>query len=500
MKTTLLLLVVAIPVTVRADVVLEWNEVTLQVIRRNNTTPPMAARTLAMVHGAIYDAVNSVDRTHQPLRVYVPDMPGASTAAAAAEAAFRVLLNLYPNERANMEATIAASLSAISDGPAKSDGIRLGDMVATRMIAWRSNDNSSAGYTYRPGTRIGDWQPTPPGFKPALLPQWPYVAPFGIPSAASFRPGLPPALNTSEYARDVREVQTLGSAQSLTRTAEQTDIALFWADGVGTVTPPGHWNRIAQAVAYSANTSTSDNARLFALLNVALMDASIVCWDAKFTCNLWRPVTAIQRADVDGNDQTEKDENWLPLLETPPFPTCSSGHSTFSGAAAQVLALFFKKDEIRFVDSSEGSSNRREFASFSQAAEEAGRSRIYGGIHFEFDNQAGLTSGRAVGRYIFDNLFQRLRKPPTTDLARRDTYRMTPSNEPVAAANGPVVTTLRPAVETPIIWHSAGYNGIATDPTSVVPSGAVNGGFAVPVQVYYEGSLLPGCVIIPPPQ
>lgn len=499
MKTTLLLLVVAIPVTVRADVVLEWNEVTLQVIRRNNTPPPLAARTLAMVHGAMYDAVNSVERTHQPLRVYVPDMSAASSAAAAAEAAFRILISHYPNERANMEATVSASLAAISDGTAKSDGIRLGDMVAARMIAWRSNDRSSAPYGYRPGTRVGDWQPTPPGFKAALLPQWPFVTPFGIPSAASFRPALPPKLNTSEYARDLREVQTLGSATSVTRTAEQTDIALFWSDGVGTVTPPGHWNHIAQTVAYSENLTMSDNARLFALLNVALMDASIVCWDTKFTCNMWRPVTAIQRADVDGNDQTDKDANWLPLLETPPFPTCSSGHSTFSGAAAQVLALFFGKDEIKFVDSSEGSSNRREFASFSQAAEEAGRSRIYGGIHFEFDNQAGQKSGRAVGRYISEHLFQRLSKPASsTDLASREALRPTvPGTAPalIPPANEPGATTLGPTIESHVIWHSAGYLGLAPEyaGSTVITANA---------PVYYGGSgtVLPGCVIIPPPQ
>lgn len=493
MRSMLLLMAVALPVTAQADVVLEWNEVTLQVIRRNNTPPPMAARTLAMVHGAIYDAVNSIERTHQSLRVFIPEMSGASPAAAASQAAYRVLISLYPNERMNMDATLSASLAPIADSPAKSDGIRLGDMVAARMIAWRSNDRSSAPYRYRAGTRIGDWQPTPPGFKPALLPQWPFVTPFGIPIASSFRPGLPPALNSSEYARDLREVQTLGSAQSVTRSAEQTDIALFWSDGVGTVTPPGHWNRIAQTVAYSENISTSDSARMFALLNVALMDASIVCWDTKFTCNLWRPVTAIQRADVDGNDQTEKDANWLPLLETPPFPTCSSGHSTFSGAAAEVLALFFRKDEMKFVDSSEGSSNRREFASFSQAANEAGRSRIYGGIHFEFDNQAGLKSGRAVGRYVFDHLFQRLPKPASTELASRDANRVSPS------AADPVVTTLKPSTEPPHLWHSAGYSGIA--PESFVEPSTLADPFTslAPVQAYYAGPAVPGCAIIPQP-
>ncbi len=160
------------------------------------------------------------------------------------------------------------------------------------------------------------------------------VAPFGIASASQFRPAFPPDLTSDEYASDFEEVRTLGALNSDIRSRDQTQIAYFWADGPGTVTPPGHWNRIAQSVARSTGLSLHENARLFALLNVALGDAAIVCWDMKFTCNLWRPITAIQEADTDGNDRTTRDPSWRPLLDTPPFPSCTSGHSTFSGAAA----------------------------------------------------------------------------------------------------------------------------------------------------------------------
>jgi hypothetical protein len=181
------------------------------------------------------------------------------------------------------------------------------------------------------------------------------------------------------------------------RTAEQTLIAWFWDDGEGSVTPPGHWNRIAQAVARARGTTTAENARLFALLNIALADAGIVCWDCKFKYSFWRPITAIHEADRAGNPGMRPDPGWASLLTTPPFPSYTSGHSTFSGAAAAALAHFFGTDEVRFTSESDGlPGHGRSFASFSAAAAEAGRSRIYGGIHYEFDNREGLALGRAV--------------------------------------------------------------------------------------------------------
>ena len=185
------------------------------------------------------------------------------------------------------------------------------------------------------------------------------------------------------------------------RTPDQTEIANFWADDEGTVTPPGHWNRIAQTVALQRGTSLAENARLFALLNLTLADAGIACWDSKYTFNFWRPIYGIREADPAMNPGTTPDLDWTPLLTTPAFPTYTSGHSTFSGAAIAALAAYFGTDEVRFAntcDTLPGVS--RTFTKFSAAAEEAGKSRIYGGIHWEVDNREGLTCGRAVGEYV----------------------------------------------------------------------------------------------------
>jgi hypothetical protein len=428
MKAICLLLVVALPTLVRADIVHDWNSVALAAIERNSTPPPMAARALAMMHVAIYDAVTAIEPTHQAFRFYVPDSSTTSQEAAATQAAYRVLVQLFPADRDRFEDARTKSLAQIPEGAAKSAGIRLGDMVATRVIAWRSDDGSQRSLPYTPGTQPGEWRPTPPDYKPALLPGWSLVVPFGISHASQFRPPFPPALTSAEYTRDFHEVRMLGSANSVVRNESQTEIAHFWADGPGTVTPPGHWNQIAQYVAQSRGLSLQENARLFALLNVALADAAIVCWDMKYACNFWRPVTAIHEADNDGNFETIADAEWRPLLVTPPFPSCTSGHSTFSGAAAQMLFLFFGTDNIDFTDTSVRGRPARTFTSFSQAAAEAGRSRIYGGIHFEFDNSGGQKSGRALSQYIFDNHMKRSATPPAGDQIAQTVYRPTPAD------------------------------------------------------------------------
>jgi hypothetical protein len=406
MRTAVLLTILVIATPARADVVLDWNDVSLSLVQRSSATPPVAARALAMTHVAIYDVVNSIEPTYQSFRVQYSVAPTTSREAAAASAAYRVLLHIFPSERSQLENALANSLAQVSEGPDKAAGIRLGEIVAGQVIAWREADGSQRSASYTPGTSPGQWRPTPPEFKPALLPHWSSVTPFGIKYASQFRPSLPPSLSSEEYARDFQEVRTLGAINSDARTADETKIAYFWADGPGTVTPPGHWNKIAQTVARSNGLSPRENARLFALLNVALADAAIVCWDMKFTCNFWRPITAIHEADTDGNDRTARDANWRPLLDTPPFPSCTSGHSTFSGAAAEVLALTLGRDSVPFTDISGLDKASRTYSSFTQAAEQAGRSRIYAGIHFQFDNRAGLESGHAVGRYIFDHFLQ----------------------------------------------------------------------------------------------
>ena len=215
---------------------------------------------------------------------------------------------------------------------------------------------------------------------------------------------MPPALTSTDYADDFNKTKELGAKNSTTRTEEQTTIAQFWADGPGTVTPPGHWNVIARELAMQRGNSVEDNARLFALLNIAEADAGILCWDCKYACNFWRPITAIQNADLDENPATQKDADWTPLLTTPPFPEYTSGHSTFSSAGATVLAKFFGTDNIPFTTVSEDVPGvSRSYASFSEAAAEAGMSRIYGGIHFMSANHQGLLSGARLGQFVMEN-------------------------------------------------------------------------------------------------
>ena len=215
-----------------------------------------------------------------------------------------------------------------------------------------------------------------------------------------FTPKDPPRLTDAEYTTAFHEVKELGAANSKTRTRDQTEIARFWADGAGTCTPPGHWNQIAQTVARKKHTNLVENARLFALLNIALADAGILCWDCKYKLGFWRPVTGIHHADQDGNPNTQADAAWKPLLDTPPFPSYTSGHSTFSGAAAAVLADVFG-DNISFQTTSDGLPGvTRSFKSFWAAAEEAGQSRIYGGIHWQFDNTEGLALGKTLARLV----------------------------------------------------------------------------------------------------
>ena len=293
----------------------------------------------------------------------------------------------------------------------------LGNLVADKMLALRANDGSATAVTYTPGTGAGVWIPTPPANAAALLPQWGNVTPFALTSGSQFAPSSIPALNSTAYANALNQVKDLGSATSSSRTADQTNIAKFWADGAGTATPPGHINKIAQAAADSQHNTLVQNARLFAEINVAMADAAITAWNAKFATNFWRPVTAIRAADIDGNANTTADATWTPLLTTPPFPTYVSGHSTFSGAGAAVLKSFFGRDNIAFTLGSEDATvPNRSFTSFSQAAQEAGISRIYGGIHFSFDNVDGLAAGTKIGNLVASKFFLAQEHAPSAGL------------------------------------------------------------------------------------
>ena len=383
--------------------VTDWNTTLLDAVRTASSAPPLASRNMAMVHAAIYDSVNSISKKYSPYRVSIDAPAGTSQEAATAAAAHRTLVGLYPAQAGKFDAALQSSLAKIPDGKAKQDGIALGQQVADQIISSRNTDGITKVVQYTSSTDLGSWVPTPPALAAALAPQWPQVTPFAMTSGSQFRPPGPLALDSAKYAEELNYVKEIGKSDSLTRTPDQTAIAKFWANGAGTFTPPGHWNQIAQDASALGGKSLEDSARLFALLNIALADAAISCWDAKYEYNLWRPVTAIRQADTDNNPNTTADPQWLPLVTTPPFPEYMSGHSTFSGAADAVMSSVFGSD-FGFADRGDQSVNSlRTYQNFSEAADESGISRLYGGIHFMSANVDGLSAGRNVGNYVVQN-------------------------------------------------------------------------------------------------
>lgn len=400
----LVALVNAIGFGVVADIVTDANSGMIDAIRADDDPAPLAARNLAILHTAIYDSINAITKGGSVYFARATPAPGASAPAAAAAAAHQVSSLLYPDRIGLFDATFAAQLAALSPGTNRDAGVAVGLSVATAILNWREADGASLSVPYIPNPAPGFWQRTPPFFRPPDLPQWPYVTPFALTNGAQFRPAGPPALDSTEWADAYHLLQAIGATNSATRTAEQTVIARFWSDFSYTTTPPGHWNRIAQTVAATMGNSLTDNARLFALLNVAMADGGIAAWDAKYTFNFWRPVTAIEAGDTDGNSATLGDPAWVPLLVTPAFPEYISGHSTFSGAAATVLAAFYGTDAIGFSIGADALPGViRSFNGFWETAEECGMSRIYGGIHYPFSDDDGLATGKAIGNYVFSH-------------------------------------------------------------------------------------------------
>src|SRR5262245_36656138 len=402
-----------------ADMVLQWNEVLREAVRTAGTPPPAVSRIFAITHAAVYDSVNALDRTHEVYLIDALAHPHASREAAVAAAAHRALTALYPTQAAVFDAKLAASLATIPDGKSEDDGVALGRSVAEQILALRQNDNSDLVLPpYVGNTGVGQWRPTPPSNAPGLSPNWPLVTPFAMTSGDQFRPDAPPALTSAEYTAAFNEVKELGSLTSATRTADQTAIARFWLNTFGTATPIGHLNLLAQIVAQQQGNTLEQNARLFAALNIAMADSIISCWDAKYHFNFWRPQTGIREADLDGNPDTVADAAWAPLFTTPPHPSYSSGHTSNSGAAAAVLAAFFGTDNISFTLASQHPSfpATRSYTSFSQAAEEAALSRMYGGIHWSFDNNVGLEVGNEIGQYVMANFLRPVAREAAADV------------------------------------------------------------------------------------
>jgi len=382
--------------------VIDWNQVLLSIVNTPGAQPAniQPTRNFAILHAAIYDAVNAIDRTHEPYLISVRAPRDASETAAADAAAHTALVGLYPSLQNGLDSDYAAELAHVPNGPAKDRGVRLGEQVASDLLAIRANDGSNVmPPPFVAGTNPGDYAPTPPNFPTPVFTTWGQVRPFVLERGDQFRPTPPPALTSEGYAAAINEAQSLGSATSTTRTSEQTQIGKFW-------NPPiqNFWNQIAQTVALARHSDLPTTARLFAVLNLSFADSAIAFYDAKYTFRLWRPVTAIRLADTDGNPNTVADPNWLPLAgNTAADPSYPGAHSTISAAGADVLASFYGHQQSFSVTSSALPAVTRSFTSFGAAAEEAGLSRIFSGQHTRLDHLAGLTLGHDVAGFVLHN-------------------------------------------------------------------------------------------------
>ena len=374
--------------------------------------------SLAMVQGAVYDAVNAIDGGHRPYIAAPAADPSDSKPAAAATAAYRTLVGIFPTQQATLQPLYAASLAGVPDGPAKTGGVEVGEASAATMLATRANDGRGGPFTFVFGTTPGVWRPTPPNFGLDPAPWVGNVRPFLVPSAEMLRTDGPNALTSAAYAEDLNEVKRLGSLTSTSRTADQTQAAIFWQDS-----GPAIWNRVFRALAASRGLDIVDSARMLAMTNLAAADGSIGCWNDKYYWNFWRPITAIREAAADGNPATTADPTWLPLFDpsvpvsgpalvTPGFPDHPSGHTCISGATVHALKAFFGTDKVPFTANSNKCSPApcppRSFDRFSLALKEIIGARIWSGIHFRTADVQGAVLGKKVAHQLKKHYFQPL--------------------------------------------------------------------------------------------
>lgn len=391
MKSFLLIALLVITHIGHANVVQDWNYTFLQAVRKETPPPCLVSRNLPIFHLSVHRAVQAA------IKAGMDEKMQALTAHHAARAAF---LTFFPAQGKMVEAMDARTPA----GKISDECRKLASEAVQRTFKEREDDGSSTTVHYVPSDKPGQWRRTPPNFRPPEFPHWGKVKPYMVGDVARFRAPPPPALNSPEYAEEVNLLKDLGGKISTKRTAEQTLIAKFWADFSYTSSPPGHWNEIAREVSLEKKMTVAETARVFATLNLALADTCITIWDTKYHYNFWRPVTAIRRADEDGNDATVADKTWEPLLRTPPHPEYVSGHSGISGCAARIMEHFFGTQDISFEASSDDVKDiKRRFTSFQACAEEIAQSRIYGGIHYPAAGREGIKMGRRIAEATLEN-------------------------------------------------------------------------------------------------
>jgi membrane-associated phospholipid phosphatase len=408
--------------TAQADDVTDWNQHMLRAVTVAGTSPLVATRVAAIVQASVFDAVNGIDRKYAAVHVAPGAPAGASRRAAAVQAAYTALVALFPTQKATFDGRIAVSLTAIATDPHETStgiagGVAWGTTAANGILAWRATDGfTPAPPPYLGGTGLGQWRPTPPAFAPGAGPQFATMVPWVISTPSQYRPGGPPALTSARYATDFNETKLIGNIASTVRTPDQTIYSWFWAQSTASYL----WNHAADVLLERRGRgddeeegrfvehrgSLLESARLLALLDVAMADAAIACWDAKYFYSAWRPVTAIPLEASIGNagiTVNPGDATWMPLFATPPHPEYPSGHSTVSGAAAAVLVAFFGEKTHFTVDNDLLIGVTRSYHSFTQALNEVKNARIYAGIHFRFACDDGQEIGDQVGHYVLQN-------------------------------------------------------------------------------------------------
>ena len=385
-------LAMSIPSVARADVVIDWNQ---QVFAIGG---PQIQRTLAMVHIAMFDAINGIDPSYRPYLVLPSGPPGASAEAAAAAAAHGVLVRLFPAQKAALAAALSASLAAVPDGDSKSDGVQYGDFVAGTLYQARLSDRIlEPGPPYVPGTNPGDYQLTSPGPPQPVNTGGPNWVPFALLYGAQFRPNGPNRLTSLHYAANLEEVYLYGGTISL-RTADEDQIARWHAEQAHF-----QFNRIARPEASADGRSLIEHARFFALLNIALADATTSVFEAKYFFNAWRPSTAIHNADIDGNDRTVQDTTWTPFLTTPAHPEYPAAHAVVQAAAARVMKSYFGPNYSFTTTSPNVPGVTRFYEDFDAYLTEGRAARIFGGMHFRSSLEDGARQGLRVGTWVIDH-------------------------------------------------------------------------------------------------
>ena len=404
MKSLLLALLVLFTSVagVSADEVTHWNRVATDAAAAAQTDPLTESRAFAMLHVAIHDAVNAVDARYQTYDPVKPAEAGARPEAAASAAAHDVLVAVFPAASAKFDAALAESLSSMPRDAATEKGLAAGRAAASATLAARRRDGAERSVAYAPGTKAGQYRPTPPDFTPAWATQWGGVKPFVLASSSQFRPAPPPAVDSESARADIAVVRAVGKNEGSTRNEEQSEISRFWYEN-----STQGWNRIARAVSESRGLDLHENARLFALVNLAMADGYVASLEAKYHYAYWRPATAIRNAG---------DENWLSDLPTPPIPDYPSGHAMAGAAAATVMERCFGSDFVSFRVTSGAPypGITRGFWSFSEAARENSASRVLAGIHFPTAVAAGYDQGEAVGGWVFAHAL----RPVGSDAAR----------------------------------------------------------------------------------